>query len=1071
MRTYTLRHAFIAVCALLLVSGMFFRCEAQTTYGSIVGTASDPSGAVLVGTHVTVTNVGTGVRATQVTNDVGAYAFTTLFPGQYTIHAELVGFQSLDISDIQLQVNQTVRFDLTMTLGQVSQRVEVTATLATLATDTSDVGEVVENHQLVDLPLNGRQFVQLATLSSDVYLSGPNNAGDSAGDQVISQGGRLFSNSYMLDGTDIRVERGGSYGVSPSIDALGEFKLMQNTFSAQYGYGQTVLTATIKSGTNQFHGVAFDFLRNNALDANYSFNPTGTVPPLHQNQFGGSLGGPIKKGKLFFFVNYEGTRLRQGNVSNVLEPTAAQLGGDLAGMATAIDPLTGQPFPGNVIPTNRISKFALAGAQYYPTPHGAAVGGTNLSVNTGYTMNNDQGLARLDYYINTNNRIDGFVSINNFSDNNPGPNPYEGMIDTRKGHPIVGAEYTHIFRPTLLNNFHFGYARQLIYEGQSLTTPGDLSESAFGLQNVNPDAFAMAIPEIDISGFQGTGPYEWQPTGTNNFNTQFSDTVTITRGHHILNFGTDIRRITYFDDGWAVQNGTLTFNGSYTCQIVAGSCVSGTGNPMADYLLGLPNYAHLAQKGAGDYTYQLEWGVFAFFAQDDWKITPHLTLNLGLRWEGNQNPREIHNEYDNWDMTTQTMLYAGKTMPDRIYPMQKDNFGPRVGLAYSPRWLPKTVFRGGLSVMDGQQRLWEAALFHFQPPYVNEMFLYNDWPTPTFTSTTLFPAAVTSCCAGVDLTQDTVYTLNKRMTPKYYEWNFNIQRELPHNFLLQVGYVGTHGMDLPIRYNADQATAFDPNNPTTVLSREPYPLIGYIGGNAFSSYSNFNALEIKVERRFSHGFSITGVYDWQKDMEVATQDEASTFDINHQNWNYGPNYVAQHAVINYIYELPFGPGKALLGNSKGALGHLVGGWQFDGITSINSGNYLTATSDVNNGVGGRAGNYPDAVPSQNPNSGSHTVAQWFNTAAFVDPSYTRYGDSGAGTIIGPGAINFDLSFFKNIKFTESKSLQFRWEMFNAFNHVNLGNPNTDCSSGPGQFGLITYAGAARVMQAGLKFYF
>ena len=1069
MRIFVLRRAVIATCALILASGTSFRCEAQTNYGSIVGTARDASGAVIVGTHVTVTNVATGVDVTQATNDVGAFSFTTLFPGRYTIHAEMQGFQSVDISDIQLQVNQTVRFDVTMPPGQVSQRVEVTATLATLATDTSDVGEVIENQQLVDLPLNGRQFVQLATLSSDVYLSGPNNAGDSAGDQVISQGGRLFSNSYLLDGTDIRVERGGSYGVSPSIDALGEFKLMQNTFSAEYGFGQTVLTAAIKNGTNSFHGVVFDFLRNNALDANYSFNPTGTVPPLHQNQFGGSLGGPIKKGKLFFFVNYEGTRLTQGKVTNVLEPTANQLGGNLAGMATAIDPTTGQAFPGNIIPTNRISKFALAAAQYYPTPHGLAAAGTNLAVATGYTMNNDQGLARVDYNINTNNRIDGFVSINNFADNNPGPNPFEGMIDTRKGYPIVGAEFTHIFSPTLLNNFHFGYARQLIYEGQSQLAPGNLPVTAFGLQNVSPDAFAMSIPEVNISGFQSTGPYEWQPTFVSNFNTQFNDMVTITRGHHILKLGGDFRHLSYADGGWAVQNGALSFNGSYTCQIVKGACATGTGNPMADFLLGMPNYAHLAQKGAGDYPYTLEWAEFAFFAQDDWKLTPQLTLNLGLRWEGMQNPREINNQYDNWDMKTQTMLYAGKTMPDRIYPMQKDNFGPRVGLAYSPKFLPKTVFRGGFSVMDGQQRLWEAALFHFQPPYVNEMFLYNDWPTPTFNTTTLFPAPVTSCCMGVDLTQDTVYTLNKRMTPKYYEWNFNIQRELPHNFLLQVGYVGTHGMDLPIRYNADQATPFDPNNPTTVLSREPYPLIGYIGGNAFSSYSNFNALEIKVERRFSHGFSITGVYDWQKDMEVATQDEASVFDIKHQNWNYGPYYVAQHAVINYIYELPFGPGKALLGNSHGVLGHLVGGWQFDGITSLNSGNYLTATSDVNNGVGGRAGNYPDAVSGQKPNSGTHSVTQWFNTAAFVDPSYTRYGTSGAGTIIGPGAFNFDLSFFKNIKFTESKSLQFRWEMFNAFNHVNLGNPNTDRSSG--SFGLITYAGAARVMQAGLKFYF
>ena len=1069
MRTFMLRRAGILSCALLLASGMFFRCEAQTTYGSVVGTARDPSGAVVVGAHVTVTNEATGVKATQDTNDVGAYAFTTLFPGRYTIHAEMHGFQSVDIQNIELQVNQTVRFDLTMQVGQVSQSIEVTATLATLATDTSDVGEVVENHQLVDLPLNGRQFIQLATLSSDVYLSPPNNAADSAGYQVISEGGRLFSNSYLMDGVDIRVERGGSYGVSPSIDALDEFKLLQNTYSAEYGFGQTVVTTSIKNGTNNFHGVAFDFLRNNDLDARYSFNPTAQVQPLHQNQFGGSVGGPIKKEKLFFFLNYEGTRLQESNVTNVLEPTAAQLGGNLSGMAPAYDPTTGQPFPGNVIPPGRISQFAQAGAKYYPAPTGAATTGYNLAAFTGYTMNNDQGLARVDYYINTKDRVDGFVSINSFSDNNPQPNPYNGQIDWRKGHPILGAEWTHIFSPTLLNDFHFGYAHQTLYEGQGQLSGSDLSESLFGLQNVTPDAFALAIPEIGISGFEVTGPPEWQPTGVININTQFNDTFTITRGHHILKLGADIRHITTQDDGWATQNGTLDFNGSYTCHIVAGSCVSGTGNPLADYLLGLPNYAHLAQKGAGDYPYTLEWGQFAGFAQDDWKLTPQLTLNLGLRWELTQNARETDNQYDNWDVATQTMLYAGKTMPERFYPAQKDNFEPRVGVAYSPKWLPKTVVRAGFSIMGGDQRIWESGLFHFQPPYVNELFLYNNWPKPTFTSTTLFPAPLTSCCAGVDLTNATVYAESPRVMSKYYEWNFNIQRELPHNFLLQVGYVGTAGRDLPIRYNADQATAFDPSNPTPILSREPYPLIGYIGGNAFNAYSSFNSLEIKLERRFSHGFAITGVYGWQKDLEVATQDEDSVFDIHHQNWNYGPYYVAQHAVINYIYELPFGPGKALLGNSHGVLGHLAGGWQFDGITTIESGNYLTATSDVNNGVGGRAGNYPDAVPGQNPNSGTHSVSQWFNTAAFVDPSYTRYGDAGEGTIIGPGMINFDLSFFKNVKFSESKSLQFRWEMFNGFNHVNLGNPNTDRSSGT--FGVIGSAAAARIMQAGLKFYF
>src|ERR1017187_10483521 len=315
MSIFALRRAVIATCALLLVSGMFTRCEAQTTYGSIVGTARDSSGAVIVGAKITVTNLGTAVRTTQATNDVGSFAFTTLFPGSYVIHAEMQGFKSVDVQNIQLQVDQTLRSDITMPLGQINQSVEVTGSLATLNTDTADVGEVIENRQVTDLPLNGRNFVQLAGLANDVFFVGANNNGDSAGQQITSEGSRLFSNSYLFDGIEIRVERGGSYGVSPSIDAIGEFKMLQNTFSAEYGYGQT------------------------------AFNFSGKKNQLKQHGFGVSFGGPIKKEKLFFFVNYEATRTTVGNVSNILNPTAAQLGGDLTSMsAVAIDPTTGKQF-------------------------------------------------------------------------------------------------------------------------------------------------------------------------------------------------------------------------------------------------------------------------------------------------------------------------------------------------------------------------------------------------------------------------------------------------------------------------------------------------------------------------------------------------------------------------------------------------------------------------------------------------------------------------------------------------------------------------------------------------------
>jgi hypothetical protein len=1107
MSTFAIKRAVIAVCALLLVSGMLTRCIAQTTYGSIVGTARDASGAVIVGANITITNVGTSVKTTQLTNGVGAYSFNTLFPGAYTIHAEMQNFKSEDIQNIQLQVNQTIRYDLTMQLGQVSQNVVVTETLATLNTDTADVGEVIENRQVVDLPLNGRQFVQLAALANDVYLVGPNNNGDSAGNQITSEGSRLFSNSYLFDGVEIRIERGGSYGVSPSVDALGEFKLLQNTFSAEYGYGQTILAATIKNGTNQFHGVGFDFIRNDALDANNAFNTSGKKNQLKQQQFGGSFGGPIKKEKLFFFANYEAQRTTVGNVSNLLNPTATELSGDLSGESTiAIDPLTGKQFEyngvKNVIPPGRIGNFAKQIAPYFVAPSGTPGPGYNLSAVTNETQQNDQGLARIDYYMSQKDHIDGFVSMNKWNDIDPGVNPYTGMAIWRKGYPIVGAEWAHTFSPTIVNNFHFGYAHQQIYEGQSEIATSNLSGTVFGVNNINPDAFALGIPYVSVSGFSATGPGAWQPTGDLNINTQYSDMVMITRGHHILTVGGDFRNITYGDLGWATQNGEFDFNGSYTTgyDVTGKVATPGTGNGMADLLLGVPNYAHAALKGAGDYPYNLQWTNTSAFAQDDWRISSELTLNLGVRWELVQNAREVNNQFVNFDTATQTMLYAGKTMPDRIYPAQKTNFLPRIGAAYSPKWLPKTVIRGGFSITTGGARAWEFAQQHFQPPYVNENFDYNSVDSTTQNLPAfqipgsnitvpagskdaapylLFSAPVTTCCTGVNLVPVALNDVVEKKVPKYAEWNFNIQHELPGAFVLQVGYVGTHGYSLPIRYDTNLATTpYNPADPATanVQSRVPYPTLGYICGNTFEGYSSFDALNLHLERRFANGVSLTAAYSWAKDLEVATQDEAELFDIKNLRLNYGPNNMAQHAVFNYIYELPFGHGKALLGNANRAADLVVGGWQFDGITTWNSGSYIGAGSDVNNAMGGRAGNYPDAVAGENPNSGSgiHTRSHWFNTAAFANPPYTRYGNSHADTIIGPGMVDFDFAFFKNFKYNESKYFQFRWEMFNAFNHVNLYNPGTDYGGGTtpsSSFAVITGSNDARIMQIGLKFYF
>jgi hypothetical protein len=1059
MKLQVSRHVVAIPCfALLLTVLVGLPAIAQTTYGSIVGTAHDSSGAAMPGVRVRAVNHATGVNVAQDTNDSGAYSFTTLFPGNYTIHAETTGFRPVDISGIQLEVNQTARYDLTMQVGQVSERVEVSAALATLATDTSDIGQVIENRQILDLPLNGRQYLQLASLTNGVTLSG-SKGGESAGPVFTSQGVRFNSDSFLVGGVETRTVRNSTYGLSLSVDAIGEFKILQNSFSAEYGRAASIVNATIKSGTNDFHGSAFEFLRNNALDARYSYQFSGKKAPLRQNEYGASGGGPILRNRAFFFLNYEGERVRKSGVANVLMPTEAQLNGDLSSMkATAIDPVTGMPFPGNIIPANRISQFAKAGSQYFRRPNGSPLPGFNFTAITGEQSQDDQGTARIDYLLNDKIRFNGFTTFSEFTDFSPAANEYSGSLSTRKTKPTMAVEYTHILSPTLLNNLRFGQYHSVIYSGQEKTAASNLAGTDFGFRNVNPEAYAFAPPGMGISGFQWAGPNAWQPSGATDINTQINDQFSITRGRHIVKIGADLRWLHYDDLGWATQNGEYSFNGQYT------------GNAMGDFLLGLPSYAHIAQRGLGNYSYGTRWGEYSFFVQDDIKVTPELTINAGLRYELVQFPREINNQFDNWNFKTMSMDFAGKGLAERILPTPKGNVGPRFGIAYAPRALPKTVFRGGFAIMYGNYRQYESGLQHFQPPYVDESFLNNDVPNPRFTTATLWPAPVQDL-NGVDLTNVTLNYLRDKKVPTYYNWNFNIQKELPFNILLQVGYVGNKGVNLPNRYDANQAVQFDPSNPLPIAARRPYPTLGFISANASSTYSNYNGFDIHVERRFTGGFSLIGNYTWSKSMGIRTFDNYTVMLEDNIRRSYGPQGSAHRSVISYLYELPFGPGKRFLGSSHGVVGQVVGGWQINGITTMQSGAFLSTSSDVNSGTDSRAGNEADATGQPaNLARDQRTRAKWFNTAAFVAPPFTRYGNAGEGVILGPGAINFDISMFKDIRPTERTKLQFRLESFNALNHVNLSNPNTNVSDKL-HFGVISSAAAARIVQLGLKFYY
>ena len=1041
---------------ILLLTTTLHDLRGQGTYGAIVGSARDSSGAAMPGVVVAVANERTGQSVRGVTNEVGAYTFSTLFPDTYRIRGEATGFRPVEITGIILQVNQTARYDLTMQVGALTEVIEVASSAPVLATDTSDVGQVIENQKVVNLPLNGRNFLQLAALSQGVILTGSTESG---GPNFVGQGGRVTQNSFLIEGVETRLNREGGYGVNLSVDAIQEFKVMQNSFSAEYGRGTTIVNAALKSGGNQIHGTLYEFLRNDKLDARNAFDLTGSQPPLRFNQFGANVGGPIVRNKVFYFVNYEGQRIRRSETRFSNVPTEAMFNGDFSGSSMTVrDLLTNQPFPGNRIPQNRIAQFATAGRKYFPTPNSTVLPNNNyLAVLPNPTRMNQLN-TRLDYNISNKDRLNGSVTWFEYDRTATGTLPFSGTKTSTKASPNVSAQHTHTFSPSLLNDFRFGYTRTTTFIGADNLLDAPVL-AAFGLKNLSPEPSAFAPPGIAIQGFGYTGHPQWIPNGATDTLKQFTNTVTNIRGRHTLKTGADIRLYHYNDLGYAIQNGAYGFNGQYS------------GLPMADYLLGLPDFAFSHQAGGSGFTQKLRNGEFSFFLQDDWKITPNLTINAGLRYEFVQFPLEANDELASWNFQRGTLDFAGREIPRRILSPDRNNWGPRLGLAYSPSRSNKTVIRAGSAIMYGNFRQWEISLFHFQPPFVYENFLFNDAIRPRFRTDTLWPAVETDV-SKVDFRNVTAnYQSPDKVLPLTYQWNFNIQHEVAPNLLLEVGYVGNRGVRQPNRWDANAALPdADLTRRTPIQSRRPYQNVGFVSGNSSRAWSNYNAFNVRVEKRYSGGLTFLSNYTWSKALGIRGHDNWTVMDIDNIRLNYGPmNDFTHRWVLSYVYDLPFGPGKAVLGGASGVLGHLVGGWQTNGIVNMRSGAALSMASPVANDLGNRAGNRPNRIADGNLPSDQRTVERWFDTTAFVNPQVGRYGNAGDGILRGPGLVNFDLSAFKNFRIFESMSAQFRAEFFNAFNNVNLNNPFTN--TGDARFGRISGANPSRAIQLGLKFLF
>lgn len=1084
--------------------------QAQFVRGTILGNVTDDSGAGIPTAEITLKNLGTNEIKTINSDENGAYVFPALLPGRYSLQVKKSGFKVQSISDVGLEVNQTARLDVRLPVGDVSESVEVTASPLLLKTDTSEIGHVVSNKQIVDLPLNGRDYLQLARLAPGVV---PSRAGATAGQKGVSRsvnsvGSRDTSVSFLLDGVDTNDVSFQTPSVTPSVDAIQEFKILQNAYTAEFGRGATQVIAALKAGSNQWHGSLFEFLRNDKLASRSFFQP-GRAAPLKQNQFGGTLGGPVIKDRTFFFVNYEGQRIRTGGAGFGFVPTAQQLQGDFSapGDPPIFDPLTynaadrtRQQFPGNRIPQSRMSQRALKVAEQFPSPNYAGLVGRNFLNDVPQQNDNNQGNVRVDHRFGDKDNIFVRYSILDYIRTRYGTIPLTGTLDDVRGQNAA-LNWVHTFSPAVLNEMRVGFNRN-----RYLTPPeGSVGENPardlFGFTNTTTDpTSSFGLPAFTFTGgYSGIGPGSQFPQNAITQTWQLVDNITWVRGAHSIKGGIDFRRTRLTQLVANNDRGSFNFTGQFTTNPAA---AANTGSAIADLLLGHPLTAAAA---AGDQLGHNYTELYSFYIQDDWKVSNRLTLNLGLRYEYSSPWREKLNRFTIVDFNDsrgrllmagtsqafvpgQGIVDAGRQISETIVDPDLNNWAPRVGLAFRP--MEKTVIRSGFGVFFDIQEGNEAQFLRNNAPFFFVQNYASDAVVPTLQLDNLFPS-------GANLPSGSIqpFTLSTFRTPYVLQWNFNIEREILPNLLFEVGYAGSKGTHLLRRTNFQQWDGIlvqDPANPTPLASRVRFPNFSptVIIGSENGGSSTFHGLIAKLERRFSSGFSFLGSYTFSK--AIDDSHSSSNFTGSPSNaqcrcdlrGNKGPSAfdITHRLVASFGYELPFGSGKPWL-NSGGVVNKIVGGWQLNGIVSVQSGppfQINTQGDNANIGTGAGSGNNqrPNVVGDQYDGIDTNTDIRkrgvdpgtyYFNRAAYAMPPQYRLGNLGKNTLRGPGAASSDLSLFKNTLITERINTQFRAEFFNAFNQSAFGIPGT--LLGTPTFGVITSASGGRIIQFGLKVLF
>ncbi|MFN9432545.1 MAG: TonB-dependent receptor domain-containing protein [Acidobacteriota bacterium] len=1050
---------------------------AQSGTGEINGSVTDSTGAAVAAATVTISNPATGFSRVLRTNEGGIYSAPALNPGAYTIKVEKQGFQAQSRTGVELQVGQAPSLNFTLTVGNVSEVIEVTGGAPVLETEATSVGTVIENKRIVELPLNGRNYLQLASLIPGATTNGPASCqgqqrmGGARNSFALNVAGqRVHFNHYSLDGMENTDPNFNTYLFLPSIDALQEFKVESGLFSAEYGRAIAQVNVSTKSGTNQFHGVAFSYVRNAFFDARNFFAPVN--PPFKRNQFGGTFSGPVRipklvdgRNKLFFMFNYEGLRERRSLTQTGTLPDARFRSGNFGFLNRAIrDPLNpGQVFPNGLIPESRISPISRRVLNdFFPLPNQA--GGGALGIANNYLndesrrTDGDQFTLRSDLTAFQNQTF--FFRFSQTEE--PQYIPF-AIKDQGNVVGILGQQgvlgHTMVIGANKVNDFKFG---------MNYFNSSNIQQRAFkrnvvgelGLQGISQDPLFWGIPVFQITGFANVGECNDCPFVNWNTTFQFTDNFSWTVGKHTFKFGGEYRRLRYNQIGAVVPRGRFTWNGQYT------------GEPMADMLLGVMSGTE-GQVGAPIASFRQNY--IGLYLQDVWKVTNKLTVNWGLRWEY-ESPFMDKNDaivnvdfaWDNsrepvfvragtgnindgnpqfpappgWQLVRDGRFGRGAGVPDR------NDFGPRVGLAYQLD--PKTVLRvsGGVYfVRDIGNAVFDIVR---NIPFTIRQAETADTTRPNLTWNRLFTA--TGAPSFLLINQ------YGERTSYVTQWQSSIQRQLTKDMSLEVTYMGSAGIKLRrlTSYNNPEPRPGNPN-----LNR-PFPKFnGSFQNMNAPSHSSYHALQMRLQQRFSNGFTLLGSYAYGKSIDngsgVRTTDGDPLTPSDNYNLNAERGLSAfdfrQRFTASFLYELPIGRGKKI-GLNNSIANTLIGGWQLGGIFTFQDGFPATAFCGPGNVQNGGGYCKPDAISTENANlpEGQQSISRFFNTNAFVDrlgvapgvtPTVFRYGTAGRNTIIGPGIIGIDASVNKFFRFLEGKhTFELRGEFFNAPNRANFAQPGT-----------------------------